>query len=830
MVAPIRTDQATTGVAPQTVTGPTNAEGSSQAFARADHQHRLEVEVEDAGSSVGARPAINFIGATVTDDGPNERINVDVSGGSGALAGLPGNIYESLVGYIDAGDRNSYPGSGTTVTDLEGNATGGTLNGGADVSDGGFNFDANGESLTLTKGASLDNLFAGGGTVITFFRPVTQASSAVVISTQNVSDNAGWRIFCFLPANGRYAVRFEQTFTGSDGEWNTFNVEDVADPTPTNQFVTGARPVNIGEYTSVAAVYNSDNTANTPLLYVSGQQFRVGNGIDIDSNPSGVADDDSANEITIGNRPDGTIPLRGQFATALFFDRELTPEEVTQVQAAFFQYRYWGRNTTSAPGQSAILRGGNSTEVTGLARFGGNASILGGDVASTGNGAVGGEVYIRGGQASAGRLGRLTCLAGTGGRNSNLGAFDAEIGGGTLTGGNAGGQTLFRGSDNIATGSGGPTIVRGGDATAAGTANSNGGALSLRGGGFRTGVGGPPPSPGGAFMRPGGPLVSGAGGGETGDVEIYTGRDSRAGDPGPSYVGVGCNTGNILLSTEGPGPQGGTTGNISAICGDVPTTATGSIDPGDVTIQAGDMLQTSVSVNGGAVLIEAGDSDADANGDGGDVNINAGDQTNTAQTGGRGGDVFATAGDVLDLNETGGRGGDVQALAGRGSAGRPGEVRLLTDRFGGSTGGGVIAHRTGGFVGSRVNEGTIGVQQGVPAGGSTVITELPDVLNDGDGVQVTLHFHSIDPATQNNAVHTIIEQAFYRIGGNLFLMPANRNNRVGVGPGWGTDGNVQLAVSPLGPRPRINLINGGIVGYPLISIALDIRWQQVVQS
>lgn len=39
-------------------------------------------------------------------------------------AGLPGNLYQNLVFYVDSRDRNSYTGAGSTVLDILGNATG----------------------------------------------------------------------------------------------------------------------------------------------------------------------------------------------------------------------------------------------------------------------------------------------------------------------------------------------------------------------------------------------------------------------------------------------------------------------------------------------------------------------------------------------------------------------------------------------------------------------------------------------------------------------------------------------------------------------------------
>jgi hypothetical protein len=47
---------------PITVRGPTNAEGVSLDAARADHDHRLEYEVEDEGVLVSARPRMDFVG------------------------------------------------------------------------------------------------------------------------------------------------------------------------------------------------------------------------------------------------------------------------------------------------------------------------------------------------------------------------------------------------------------------------------------------------------------------------------------------------------------------------------------------------------------------------------------------------------------------------------------------------------------------------------------------------------------------------------------------------------------------------------------------------
>ena len=67
---------------PVTVIGSDNEQGSSDAFARADHGHRLELIGQLGGSLVGARPAVNVTGAgaSLVDDPANDRLILDVPG------------------------------------------------------------------------------------------------------------------------------------------------------------------------------------------------------------------------------------------------------------------------------------------------------------------------------------------------------------------------------------------------------------------------------------------------------------------------------------------------------------------------------------------------------------------------------------------------------------------------------------------------------------------------------------------------------------------------------------------------------------------------------
>ena len=81
-----------------------------------------------------------------------------------AVLNGPGIITSGLISALDAADRNSYPGSGTTWTDISGNNNNGTLtngptfsstNGGAIVLDGADDY-INTGTINLQRNFSLE--------------------------------------------------------------------------------------------------------------------------------------------------------------------------------------------------------------------------------------------------------------------------------------------------------------------------------------------------------------------------------------------------------------------------------------------------------------------------------------------------------------------------------------------------------------------------------------------------------------------------------------------------------------------------------------------------
>ena len=82
-------------------TGTANAAGSANTLAKSDHVHRTEVAVQGAGTAVGSRPTIDFVGpiVTVTDDPLNDKTIVTIVGGTGSgdVTGPAGAAANSVV-------------------------------------------------------------------------------------------------------------------------------------------------------------------------------------------------------------------------------------------------------------------------------------------------------------------------------------------------------------------------------------------------------------------------------------------------------------------------------------------------------------------------------------------------------------------------------------------------------------------------------------------------------------------------------------------------------------------------------------------------------------
>jgi hypothetical protein len=247
----------------------------------------------------------------------------------------------------------------------------------------------------------------------------------------------------------------------------------------------------------------------------------------------------------------------------------------------------------------------------------GGAIDLTGGVGGTTSGGIGGAINLTGGAGgSGGGQGGGLVLTGGAGTGSASRGGDIELTAGLAYGGQTGGNVEIEAAEGGATGGGGLVSIISGQG---GATSGHGGNIDITtGDSFRSGRGGNLT------------ILAGdsgyLGGGIGGTISITAGSSSYS-----SYAG------GIVNITGGDGGPVGYGGNVVITGGDAGVT--GDLG-GSVKLLAGTSTGTFA---GNTIDITAGNSGTGATGNGGDVNIDAGD---AASTNGSGGDINLTPGSL----------------------------------------------------------------------------------------------------------------------------------------------------------------------------------------
>lgn len=134
-----------------------------------------------------------------------------------------GFITTNLVLHYDIGNSASYPGTGTTVTDLTGRGNNGTINNGTYNSGNQGYISFNGSSTTITTGQLSDLIFGTGDFSVSYWAYVTTFASSVgqktpMLDLRNHYSNAGQTSAPYdefyggtRPNNNDYRLWFEST-------------------------------------------------------------------------------------------------------------------------------------------------------------------------------------------------------------------------------------------------------------------------------------------------------------------------------------------------------------------------------------------------------------------------------------------------------------------------------------------------------------------------------------------------------------------------------------------------------------------------------------------
>jgi hypothetical protein len=764
------------------------------------------VEHTEAATVPGGAPSAGTGKFWVRNDTPNVPMFTDDTGAdhvlnAGASTGSAGFIYQNLQFYVDALNEGSYPGTGTTVTDLQGNGTAGTL-ATAVYQNGGFEFNGTSGTLTFTKGATLDNIFTGGGTVIAMVQTNShgELNEGRIVTTEGAG-TVGWVLAVDAESNDYVRVRFVRQTDTVDGVWTVNDID-------------GNRPVRNGTWTCIGLSYDDTVLANNPTIYIQGTSVAFST-----TTPTGAMQSDAGQAIVIGNRAADDRTFNGTIGVVLLFDRILSAQEHALIFSELGT-RYGSglrgriQQTTGLPASDLVVSAGDyATSGASAGAHGGNLVLRAGNTASTTSSANGGNLYLYAGTgASSARGGSFILKGGTAGTQSLL---TAEVAAGDVNSGNLAGNLLVHGGDNTSTGSAGDLILRAGNST-----DGNGGDVLITGG--TAGLG---DTPGDVVIRSGqnaSAVLS------TGTITITT--EATSGTPGPTgaiLIATGSNTGVSSTAVGAITLQGGNSngsgdaGSLNFIGGAGTTASSAGNNGGSLNFTGG----ASTDGDGGGFVFTAGNSGSnDASDPAGGFTFTGGNQTNGTAVANSGGGGFTFTGGSSAKGDTGSPGGGFSVTAGTASAasanarggsisltggavtggtagsiaggvtlnggaasgsGTHGTVRLLTS----GTGAGVGVRTQSTFTSTLKESFTYGAQVVVGISSTVTLVTLGSLTVDGRNMKFTVYGTGTDNAATGQHVSFYKVESFYRTGGTVASMTAHMNDtkNTGTAADFGSD-------------------------------------------
>ena len=224
----------------------------------------------------------------------------------------PPIVTDGLVLHLDAGDSASYPGSGTTWTNLAGNGNNGTL-----VNGVGYD-SANGGSLTFDG----TNDYVSIPNMSTYLTNKTQFSYSTFIKITGSGSFAGM-FFTFGNSNN-----FENDMTFYYKAADTtlkFQVNNGSDG-------NGSVPYTIGQYDNICVVYDGNQSTNATRLkvYINGNLQTLTFNYTVPASTSSTAFTDCVIGIYSTANYANTSLFAGNLGTAQLYNKALTQSEVTQ--------------------------------------------------------------------------------------------------------------------------------------------------------------------------------------------------------------------------------------------------------------------------------------------------------------------------------------------------------------------------------------------------------------------------------------------------------------------------------------------------------------------
>jgi hypothetical protein len=177
------------------------------------------------------------------------------------------------------------------------------------VGTGSTSFDGTDDYIDCGSGSTIDDVFAGGGTICTWINPSSDGETSYGRIASKALNN-GWELYVSDESSGSCKVRYYTDFSSNDGRWDTTNTD-----------------ITINAWNHIAVTYDNGAVTNNALIYINGISVAVTEG----STPVGTRVDDSSQDLWIGDRNDSTKTFDGSIKNVAIWSRALTATEIQNV-------------------------------------------------------------------------------------------------------------------------------------------------------------------------------------------------------------------------------------------------------------------------------------------------------------------------------------------------------------------------------------------------------------------------------------------------------------------------------------------------------------------
>jgi hypothetical protein len=171
----------------------------------------------------------------------------------------------------------------------------------------GYLFLAGGSQINFGSGASIDNIFDGGGSFSGWLKPLGRGAGGYGrVFDKSTNTTMGTLLYC---DDSDTTMRFIQITDTDNGEW-TFPLD-----------------ITSGIWQHVVIAYDNDLAANNPSIYVNGQSVVATE----DSTPNDTRTSDATAKMYIGQKAAGGRSWDGYMDDLMFFNRILSALEARSI-------------------------------------------------------------------------------------------------------------------------------------------------------------------------------------------------------------------------------------------------------------------------------------------------------------------------------------------------------------------------------------------------------------------------------------------------------------------------------------------------------------------